>query len=354
MTTNAGVEEALETLTQRFQTVLDSSADIALSDEGATQRHCVAQWQDCRLYRYGDKARQTDKRPAVLLVYALVNRPVILDLLPNVSTVERLLEEGLDVYLLDWGEPPSGEAPLTLDDYVNRYIDRAVDHVCEFRDQSAVNIMGICQGGTLSIFYAALHPEKVARLVTVVTPVDFHTPDNLLSHWSRLLDIDLIVDASGNIPGGMLTSMFKSLQPGRLLLEKYLGLAESLDKLDDGARKKRLTLFLAMERWISDSPDQSGEAFRSFVKGCYQQNLLIKSQFKVGNRQVKLDQLTMPVFNIYASQDHLVPTSASKVLESLVESDRYQALEINTGHIGIFVSQKALQEMPAAIAHWLQ
>ena len=109
-----------------------------------------------------------------------------------------------------------------------------------------------------------------------------------------------------------------------------------------------------MERWIADSPDQSGEAFREFIKGCYQQNLLVKSRLRVGGQVVNLANLTMPVLNIYASQDHLVPPSASKVLAGLIPEERYREIEIATGHIGMFVGSKALREMPVAVADWLK
>ena len=41
----------------------------------------------------------------VLLVYALINRPYILDLRPGNSFVRHLLERGYDVFLIDWGRP---------------------------------------------------------------------------------------------------------------------------------------------------------------------------------------------------------------------------------------------------------
>ncbi|CAG0908472.1 unnamed protein product [Cyprideis torosa] len=333
---------------------MGSAAAVNLNDESVTERSCVAQWDECRLFRYGAEDHHRGAKPPLLLVYALVNKPVILDLMEGVSTIARLLEEGLDVYLLEWGDPPVEAPGLSLEDYINGYIDQAVDYVRESRNEADVSLMGICQGGTLSLCYAALHPEKVAGLVTVVTPVDFQTPDNLLSHWSQLLDIDLLVDSMGNIPGVMLTSVFKSLQPGRLLLEKYLDLADSLDRLDEGKRRQRAMMFLAMERWIVDSPDQAGEAFRGFIKGCYQQNLLVKGRFRVGDKAVDLANLSMPVLNIFATQDHLVPPSASRVLEGFVPASDYRELEVDTGHIGMFVGSKALREMPTAVASWLQ
>lgn len=59
----------------------------------------------------------------------------------------------------------------------------------------------MCQGGAFSLCFAAIYPEKVKNLITMVTPVDSHTPDNMLSHWTQGMDVDLFVDTLGNVPG---------------------------------------------------------------------------------------------------------------------------------------------------------
>ena len=39
-----------------------------------------------------------------------------------------------------------------------------------------------------------------------------------------------------------------------------------------------------MEKWIFDSPDQAGEAFREFMRDFYQGNKLVKGGLKIGDR----------------------------------------------------------------------
>ncbi|NEL41415.1 MAG: class III poly(R)-hydroxyalkanoic acid synthase subunit PhaC, partial [Xanthomonas perforans] len=128
---------------------------------------------------------------------------------------------------------------------------------------------GICQGGTFALCYAALQRHKVRNLITMVTPVDFHTPDNMLSNWARMVDVDLFVDTMGNVPADLMNASYLMLKPFRLNLQKYVGL---LDILDD---KQALEDFLRMEKWIFDSPDLAGEAFREFVTQFYQRNGLV-------------------------------------------------------------------------------
>jgi polyhydroxyalkanoate synthase len=67
----------------------------------------------------------------ILIVYALVNRYYILDLQPDKSVIKKLLDEGFDVYVIDWGYPSGSDRYLTLDYYVNGYLNNAVDKIRE-------------------------------------------------------------------------------------------------------------------------------------------------------------------------------------------------------------------------------
>ena len=201
---------------------------------------------------------------------------------------------------------------------------------------------------TYVVVKSALHPHRVRNLVTMVTPVDFHTPGNLLGQWARELDVDVMVDTLGNVPGELLNWTFLSLKPFRLTGQKYVDMADILDD------SKKLKNFLRMERWIFDSPDQAGETFRQFIKLFYQQNGMIQGTLEIGGRRVDLQQVTMPVLNVYATQDHLVPPASSIALEKYVGTRDYSTFAFQGGHIGIYVSGRAQKEIPAAIADWLQ
>ena len=303
------------------------------------------------LYRYESTAERTVTTP-LLIVYALVNRPYMVDLQEDRSLVRALLERGVDVYLIDWGYPGPTERWLTLDDYVNDYIDSCVDHICAAHGLSQINVLGICQGGTLSLCYTALHQEKVKNLTTMVVPVDFDIPatneTGLLNSWTKGLDVDRMVDALGNVPGDLMNFGYLMLRPFQLNVGKYLGL---MNVLDDEAK---LINFLRMEKWIFDSPDQAGEAFRQFIRDFYQQNKLVKGEVRLGDRVVELKNIMCPVLNIYAEQDHLVPPASSKALGTVIGSTDYTVAGFATGHIGMYVSGKVQRTLPPTIADWLK
>lgn len=315
-------------------------------DYGATAKQEV--WRDGKtvLYRFiGDKTPTA--RVPLLICYALVNRPYMVDLQADRSIVKGLLERGEDVYILDWGYPDRSDRFLTLEDYIERFLDGAVDHLRRSHRLDAINLLGICQGGSFCLCYASLHPGKVRNLITMVTPVDFHTADNMLSNWVRDLDVDLFVDTLGNVPADLMNYCYLMLKPFRLNLQKYVGL---VDILDD---KHALEDFLRMEKWIFDSPDQAGEAFRQFLKQFYQGNGFVEGDIAIGDRPVDLDLVQMPVLNIYAEQDHLVPPASSQALKGLVGSNDYTELSFRGGHIGIYVSGRAQKQVPDTIHNWL-
>jgi polyhydroxyalkanoate synthase subunit PhaC len=334
-------------ISRKLHQGLQNLLEVGEIPTGVTPKQIVYREAGLTLYRFQPSADERRNPIPLLIVYALVNRPYMTDLQEDRSLVRGLLQAGLDVYLIDWGYPDRTDRYLGLDDYINGYIDRCVDVVRRRHRLQKVNLLGICQGGTFSLCYSALHPQKVRNLVTMVTPVDFQTPDDMLSHWVRYVDVDAMVDAFGNIPGELLNAAFLMLKPYRLMSQKYVDMIELLDD------SEKLQNFLRMEKWIFDSPDQAGEAFRQFVKDFYQQNRLVKGGLAIGGRDVNLQALTMPVLNIYAKEDHLVPCAASVALKQHIGTRDYTELAFPGGHIGIYVSARAQKLVPPAISAWI-
>ncbi len=302
------------------------------------------------MYRYRPVegvAAQGRVQVPILICYALVNRPYMMDLQPDRSLIRRLLDRGVDVYLIDWGYPDGADRFLEISDYVLRYLPGCVRAVCDHSGHDQVNLLGVCQGGTLSLCYAALAPERVRNLITMVTPVDFRTPENLLAKWTEHVDLEQLTAATGNVPGELLNALFLALMPFRLNSQKYVDL---MDHIED---PRALENFLRMEKWIFDSPDQPGEMFRQFMQWFYKENRLVNGTLELDGRAVDLQKIDMPVLNIFASQDHLVPPSASQPLQGLVGTRDYTSHEFRGGHIGIYVSGSAQREIPERIERWL-
>jgi polyhydroxyalkanoate synthase len=258
----AATNEFMRRMTQGLA-ALANVRDVTI---GSVAKDAVFQEDKLTLYRYRPSevvAPDLRVRTPLLICYALVNRPYMMDLQADRSLIRGLVQRGVDVYLIDWGYPDGADRYLALEDYVLRYLPHCVDFVRQASGHERINLLGVCQGGTMSLCYAALHPQRLRNLITMVTPVDFHTPDNLLTKWARHLDVDALVATSGNVSGEMLNALFVSLMPFRLNSQKYVDLLDQLN--DPNVSPAALENFLRMEKWIFDSPDQAGGTFRQFL-----------------------------------------------------------------------------------------
>ncbi|MGH7451254.1 MAG: class III poly(R)-hydroxyalkanoic acid synthase subunit PhaC [bacterium] len=332
-------------LSRKLIKAYEAMRKIGDLEVGAAPKELVFEYDKIKLYHYQPEAQVTCRVP-VLIAYALVNRPSMLDLQPDRSFIRRLLQQGLEVYAIDWGYPTRLDKYVSLDDCINVFLNDCVDFICASTRHNAINLMGICQGGTFAAIYAALHPHKIKNLVTIVTPIDFSTNDGLLFRWSKSMNVDAMVDIYGIIPGDVLSAGYLMLRPF-MKISKYV---EALDMMED---REKVENFLRLEQWILDSPAQAGECYRQFVKDLYQQNKLVKGGLVVGEQRVEVKKITMPLLNIYANDDHIVPPEASKPLNDLVGSTDKELYSFKGGHIGVFVSARSQKELAPAIASWL-
>lgn len=286
----------------------------------------------------------------VLITYALVNREYMMDLQEDRSFIRNLLNAGIDVYQIRWGYPTADDKYITLDDYIDVYLNNAVDAVREDAAVDKINALGVCQGATFATMYTALYQEKIKNLVTMVAPIDFHAAldKGLLMHWSQNMDVDGLVDAfNGLIPGGLLNASFDMLQPVQLMFHKYVTMANNF------ADPSRAANFLRMEQWVADSPDQAGEAFRRFIKEFYQDNALIKGDVEINGKKVNLKDITVPVLNLYGEKDHIVPPETSIPLNDHIGSKDSERVGFPVGHIGMYVSSRAQGAIAPKVVEFL-
>ncbi len=338
--------EELEEVNRKLVKGAEILTGIPDVDVEPTPKELVFEEDKMKLYHYLPGETLSCPTP-ILICYALVNRQYMMDLQSDRSLIRNLLGQGLDIYIIDWGYPDHGDRYVTLEDYIDVYLNDCVDFVRERTGCEKINLLGVCQGGTFTVIYTALYPEKIRNLVTMVTPIDFHTTDGLLNVWSRHMNIDNMVDTMGIIPGEFMNVGFLMLKPFQLMVDKYVGL---MDNLDDPAT---VANFVRMEKWIFDSPAQAGEAYRKFLKDLYQENRLVKGELEIGGRRVDLKKITMPLLNIYATEDHLVPPASSIPLNDLVGSEDKTLYGFPGGHIGIYVSSRSQKELAPRVSQWL-
>ncbi|MCK4718071.1 MAG: alpha/beta fold hydrolase, partial [Thermoplasmata archaeon] len=209
---------------------------------------------------------------------------------------------------------------------------------------------GYCMGGTLSVMFTALHPDKVKNLILMAAGLDFEADQGLLRFWAKreYFDANKLVDTVGNVPGEFLNFGFLLLNPVNNLYSKYVMFTGKADN------EEFVRMFFRMEKWIIDGIPLAGEAYREFMKKCYQQNLLVKSQLELDGKRVYLNKLTMPVLNIVAQYDNLVPPESSMSFTDLIPSKDKKLMLFKTGHIGLSVSSAAHAKMWPQVSEWLR
>ena len=340
------MNNSLLEINKSFSELLNLLPKIKEIEVEPSEKEVELEIDNIKLYHYKQRKRKKCPIP-VLIVYALVNRYYMMDIQKDKSFIQKLLDNGLDVYIIDWGYPTRADRYLTMENYIDEYINSCVDFIRNKYKLEKINLLGVCQGGTFSVIYSALYPEKIKNLITMVTPVDFDTKDGLLNIWAKYIDVDELVDTFGNVSGDFMNIGYLMLKPFQLNFQKYYNFIKNSETEED------IKEFLRMEKWIFDSPDQAGEAFRKFIKDLYQENKLVKGTFELGGRKVNLKNIKMPILTIFAEQDHLVPPASTKPLNNLVSSTDKTMISFKGGHIGIYVSSRSQKELAPAVAKWI-
>ena len=315
---------------------------------GATQHEVVYRKDRMRLLHYSSDAKAR-RSPPILMVYAVINKPYVLDLHPDRSVIKTFLRKGFDVYLIDWGTPHRSDKFISTEDYVERYVDYAVDWIGDHCDTDQISLFGYCLGGTLAAIYAAVHPDKVRNLMIMAAPIDFRDEHGLLNWWTNEdhFDAEKLTRAYGNIPDYLFSSTFKYLDPAQNLLLKYIDLFENVQN------EKFVDMFFRMEQWIHDGVPMTGAFYRDLIEKWYQKNQIVKNEFRINGNKVDLKNISMPVVTITGERDHIAPPASVRSLLDFISSKKKKSIHCDCGHIGLSVGGKAHKEVWPEVTNWL-
>lgn len=319
---------------------------------GQTPKEVVWTLNKATLYRYVPVVPAEKRHPVpLLLVFALMNRPTILDLRPGNSFVEYMVRQGFDVYLLDWGIPGPEDKDLKFDDYVLEYMPRAIRKVKSLSGSEQFSLLGWCIGAILTTMYAALRPDDgLKNLLLLTAPLDFSDKTcGSFVKWvdERYFDVDKILQAFGNMPGEMLDYGAKALKP----VENYIGNYVRLwDNLDD---PKIIESWHSMNTWVSDLAPMTGGAFRQLIVDLYRHDRLMQGTMELRGERIDLGKIRANVLNLVAEQDHIVPPGESVGVMSKIGSNDKELLQIPGGHIGVMAGSAAAKRTWPKLEAWL-
>lgn len=326
--------------------VLTSEAE---PEVGPTPKEVVWTRNKTKLYRYKSDQPIKHKTP-LLMVYALINKPYILDLTKGGSLIEYLVNRGFDVYLLDWGTPGYEDRNMKLDDYIMDYIPRAVRKVMRKSNAKEVSILGYCMGGTITSVFAALHPElPIRNLVFMTAPFDF-ADTGLYGAMvdERYFDIDKVVETLGVIPPEMIDFGNKMIKPMANIYGPFVSLVDRADN------ENFVKSFKLLQKWLNDGISFPGEAYRQWIRDFYQKNKLIKGEFVVRGQKVKLENITANVLNLAGQGDLIAQPHMVEALMDAISSEDKQYKNLPVGHTSITFGSKASKITYPTIGDWLE
>lgn len=301
-----------------------------------------------KLWRFrNDDVRQG---PPVVLFLGLLGDSAIFDLHASNSWAERLVGEGFDVFLFDWGRPEAAEGDHTFETYLIGYFVHAVDAARRVAGSDEVSLGAYCMGSLMALLLLGSRSDvPVRNLILFTPPCDYtHAPPFMKKYQEGRMDpAEAIDEMTGLVPEGVVRAMFRMLQPTSEIAQ-FVTLWENLWS-DDHTEAHR-----AVNHWAWNHRPMAGPAFLQMVNDYVKENRLMAGTAELDGRPVRLDTITAPTLIIVAEKDEFVPPKNSEPLERLLGSDDIELLQIPGGHAGALMGSAARRITMPAVVDWLR
>ena len=247
---------------------------------------------------------------------------------------------------MDFGIPGYEDKNITMDDYINRYIQKGVQQTLRHTGAEAVTLMGFCLGGTLTAIYGAMANEPIKNIILSGAPIDF-TFDTSFSEWvsafhQEKVDFDHFINTMGLIPASAMETGMRLLT-SPIYYSPYLSLLNRA--YDDEYRYK----WSMMNSWTKGHIPLSGAFLKQILHDLVKENKLIKGELMIGEEKVNLSNIKASLLAVTTDSDQLVPKKhITPILELVSSEDVTFALETG-GHANLTRNG----ELPGYLKDWL-
>jgi poly(3-hydroxyalkanoate) synthetase len=297
--------------------------------------------------RLRDFARGSAGQPLLVCAPYALHRALIADFAPGHSLVEALQKGGVNrIYVTDWSSATPEMRYFSIDNYLAD-LNVAIDEI-----GAPVDLVGLCQGGWLSLVYAARFPGKVRRLVLAGSPIDVSVPSEISMMAAALPQqpFDQLVRRGDGIVSGKHMLQLWSLRPG--LHDAEAALQRDLSDGSDEAK----ALLDRFERWDHETLDLPGTYFVETTDWIFRENRIAKGQFVALGRTIELAAVKLPVFLLAGESDIIVPGEQAFATARLLgtQSVWLERAAEPCDHLGLFMGRDALRHSWRRIARWLQ
>ncbi len=280
-----------------------------------------------------------------LLINPQVNSSYICDYGPGQSLMMTLREQGLKrLYAVDWKSATLERADETLDDALWA-LHHVIDHL-----GGRVRLIGLCQGGWMSLMLSALFPHKVESVVLAAAPIDFHAEPGVINILARyvypMAFYEALVAMGGGIMRGeMISTGFNNMRPFERYVLKYIDLYAHIDD------KNYVDRYRELDNWYALAQHIPGATYLRIVKELFKENRMVRGTMVCCDRPLDLKQVTCPVIMIAGSRDHITLPGQLFAAEKYVGSQETYRFTTDAGHVGVFMSKRALRDVwPKVVA----
>lgn len=290
-------------------------------------------------------SRTRSGQPALVCAPYALHRALIADFAPDHSVVQSLQSGGIDrVYLTDWRSAAPDMRSLSIDSYLSD-LNVAIDEI-----GAPVDLVGLCQGGWLSLLYAARFPAKVRRLVLAGAPVDLSIESRLsqlVRNAPEAVYDQLVARGGGNVSGEEMLR-FWSKAPSRE------DIAAALQK--DLRDEEGAALLARFDRWNAETLNLPGRYYLEIVNWIFRENRIAAGRFTALGRAIDLKNVKAPLFLLAGLDDDVVPASQALATAGLVGTPPafVAAASEPSDHLGLFMGARTHTCAWPRIAAWLR
>ena len=287
-------------------------------------------------------------KPPILLIPSLINRAHILDLMPERSMLHYLADQGLNPYLLDWGESAKDDGQQDMEGVIINRLVPALEFLhTHTHTGRPVHALGYCMGGTLLMGASGAAKEHLASIIMLAAPWDFHGGSQALldrvKFWAP--SAFPLIDEKGVLPVDWIQVVFASLDPF-MAARKFSNFA-AMNQDSDEAK-----LFVAVEDWLNDGVDLPARVAQQCIKDWFFENRPGQGAWIVAGEPVIPEEITCPALIIASEKDRLVEYDTAAGLAGQME--KATLLRPVSGHIGMIAGGKAVEQVWAPLAEWVR
>ncbi len=285
-----------------------------------------ALWSEGSSELYFYPSKHATASNSLFVVPSLINGAEIFDLSDEYSFIGFLNSQGVDVYLLNWGNL-NEHSNLSLSELKKNILSTAYS-VALNHSRNHLHVLGHCLGGT--ILYSSIADGDLEQvpisLTLLAAPLDFHVKETpWYAYLSHLEALKKIISANGKLSQNMLQMFFGRIHPDAVI-KKYLNF---LDLEDQTLQAK---IFVKVEDWTNSGSDLPGNLALDIFERFFIQN-------KVGSIPECL------VHIITSHKDSVVPFSSATMQQTILEKSNVSVSNVECGHIGMMASSDAQQKV---------